>query len=476
MEQVRDGLLARGVNPWAYPFDNDNLDGWSPQLDRAINQDTDGCAVLVGPHGLGAVQRDELFEALRRRLGARQERTYTLVPVLLPGAQRSKQGGLEEILRGHHWVEFPETINDSARLDELAARLRGETPGRTRRTLQPAECPYRGLEYFDVEHADLFFGRDLLVDEILSAIRGTRDERGRQRFIAIVGVSGSGKSSLARAGVLASLARSANDGGNGRARESPCTIVRVSPGEEPIHSLARALAEAGDGVLVPAPFDDFVAQVRRNPRYLDDKASEWARGKPKAWRLAILIDGFETVLKDTTGGNEQQRADAKTLVSALIRAGTAEGGRVIVLLTLRDDFLGLSVNFEGLPEASSRCQFVVGALSALELREAIVQPAHLAQREVDRGLVEALVADVGEDAGALPLAQLVLRDLWLRHDGLPDSARAEYLRHRLAGCLDDHAERVWAKVALGSEGQPGVAERRAELARTMLLRLVDARD
>ena len=111
------------------------------------------------------------------------------------------------------------------------------------------DCPYRGLEFFDVQHAPLFFGRAAITDWLLSALRGTLSAQGPTRFLAIIGASGSGKSSLARAGLLAAL----KNGGIEGSSNWLTTVCR--PGPSPLESLADELVKTNGlnfGSALPA--------------------------------------------------------------------------------------------------------------------------------------------------------------------------------------------------------------------------------
>ena len=166
-----------------------------------------------------------VFESFRSCYPTRHAATATRLPTFLTA---------------NTWVEFQRSIDEPAALDKLAKAIRGEAPARASRW-PSANVPIAGWRIFDVQHAPLFFGREALTDWLLSRLRGTASKDGATRFLAIVGASGSGKSSLARAGVLAKLKQGELPG----SARWPLVICR--PENRPLESLATALANI-DGV------------------------------------------------------------------------------------------------------------------------------------------------------------------------------------------------------------------------------------
>ena len=188
------------------------------------------------------------------------ERIFRVIPVLLPGVERPERSKLPRFLVATTWVEFRATLDDPEAFHRLLAGIRGIPPGmglRERpdllevdplagiRGISPGmgpgggaafegRNPYRGLELFDVEHAPLFFGREALTEWLLDALR-RKPSGAEDRCLAIIGASGSGKSSLARAGILAALKAGKLEG----SATWPLAICR--PGPDPFFSLVNAL-------------------------------------------------------------------------------------------------------------------------------------------------------------------------------------------------------------------------------------------
>src|SRR3954470_11633416 len=169
--------------------------------------------------------------AIGRRVEDR-EHAFRAIPVLLPGVERPERSKLPGFLTATTWVEFRDTLDDPSAFDRLLCGIRGIEPGGG--VVFEGQNPYRGLELFDVDHAPLFFGREALTEWLLDALR-RKPSGAEDRFLALVGASGSGKSSLARAGLLAALKDGKLDG----SAAWPRAICR--PGAEPLFSLANAL-------------------------------------------------------------------------------------------------------------------------------------------------------------------------------------------------------------------------------------------
>jgi WD40 repeat protein/class 3 adenylate cyclase len=217
-------------------------------------------------------------------------------------------------------------------------------------SLPPADvpCPYKGLMRFEAEDSDLFFGREELVSALLARL-------GDSPFLAVVGPSGSGKSSLVRAGVVPALER----------RERSTRHAIVEPGEHPLAELAGVL----DADLV-------------------------------------VVDQFEEVF--TLCRDEEERRE---FVDRVLDAAEA-GMRVIVML--RADFYGHCASYARLAEALEDRQALIGPMTEEELRRAIERPAEQAGLVLEPGLPEGILRDIVGEPGALPLLSHCLLETWRR--------------------------------------------------------------
>jgi len=273
---------------------------------------------------------------------------------------------------------------------------------------EPVACPFKGLASFDIDDAGFFFGRERLVAEMVARLAGAP-------LMGIVGPSGSGKSSALRAGLLPGLAAGVLPG------SANWALALLRPGEHPVRTLELATAEAP------------------------------ARGP-----LLIAVDQFEEVF--TAGGAETERA---AFVETLIASARSQRRRARVLVALRADFYGRCAAYPELARVLGANHVLVGPMSRDELRRAIELPAQRAGLRVEPELVDALIADVEGEPGALPLLSTALLELWQQRDG----RRMRLSAYRQAGgvhrAVARLAERTYER--LDPEQQ--------ETARRILLRL-----
>lgn len=264
-------------------------------------------------------------------------------------------------------AELTDGVED---LQEVRERI---TP---RRWEAPVVCPFKGLASFDVADAPYFFGREKLVAELVARLVGAQ-------LLGIVGPSGSGKSSVMRAGLLPALA-------NGVLPHSETwKQVLIRPGEHPLRELTDAIAMVDDGE-----------------------------------RIVVAIDQFEETF--TTCEDEAERA---AFIAELTRLTDERHGRCVAVIALRADFYGRCAAYPELAGPLAANHVLVPSMQNDELRRAIELPAQRAGLRVDRELTDALVADVKDEPGALPLLSTALLELWQRRDG----RRLRYTVYQQAG-------------------------------------------
>ena len=286
----------------------------------------------------------------------------------------------------------------------------GETINLTRRwtrasqnsaTLSSAVCPYKGLRYFDCieEDAKFFYGRTALTDELLEKVRSGN-------FIAVLGASGSGKSSVVRAGLLYQLKLGLRLSG------SENWLIKIfKPGENPSQSLALSFlnTELSDIERAKqlAQAEELIAKGANGLRQL--VTSSVINDKQ---RLVLVIDQFEevfTLCKD----NEQREKFFECLLGALERCGK----KLCLMLTMRADFFGKCAEqeYSGLAQQIQQHLVTVTPMTREELKQAIVKPAKQVELEIEPELVEEMLIDVVNAPGSLPLLQDTLTELWKNH-------------------------------------------------------------
>jgi DNA-binding SARP family transcriptional activator/WD40 repeat protein len=252
----------------------------------------------------------------------------------------------------------------------------------------PRPNPFRGLRPFDENDSDEFFGRDALVDALLARVLD-RDLHGA--LTMVVGGSGSGKSSLVRAGLVPRVRQLAGAG------HAPWFVTTMLPGGTPFKELAEALRRVA---VCDVPM--LAAELRNGARSLSDAVRAVL---PAGGRLLLVIDQFEE-LYTLTGD-----ADQLAFLDMLARAAEDSGGAVHVLGTLRADFYDRPLASGRFGPFVGPATVAVAAMTPSELEAAIVRPVERCGATVEPALVAELVAAVGDRAGALPGLQFTLFEL-----------------------------------------------------------------
>ena len=198
-------------------------------------RDSKTCAVFLGPSRLGPWQKEEIQVAIGQRVG---DPEFHVIPVLLPGAERPRRGDVAHLdfLINGTWVEFARTLDEEQAFNRLVCGIKGlKHDHRRGREIDPNRCPYRGLEAFRPDDAAFFFGRANLTTWLVSDLR--RELRSAQgvRLLAVLGPSGSGKSSVVLAGLVPRL----KEGSIAGSERWPIAVLRPElrtgpgPGQRP---------------------------------------------------------------------------------------------------------------------------------------------------------------------------------------------------------------------------------------------------
>jgi Novel STAND NTPase 1/TIR domain len=433
VEQLAYELERRGLSCWLDKWNLIPGDPWQPAIEEALST-CDTCVIFFGPNGIGPWHNEEMRLAIQRRVGV-PERKLRVLPVILPGGQRAKESEVPGFLQGTTWVKFGTSIEDEDALHLLECGIRGIPPGRRPGvTVSEGECPYLGLKTFQPEDAALFFGRTAKIEELVDRLRDGFGAPREERLLALIGASGSGKSSLALAGLIPAIQR-------GELPESAAwPLVRCRPGARPWESLQIALAAHERVAPHFAALPALITRPEDEQRRLHLTARLALQNAPETHRLFILIDQFEEVF--TLCKDEEAR---RPLIDNVLYATSVTEGRTIVVLTMRADFYGQCARYPGLRAAISDHQSLIGPLSEEELREVIENPAQMAGGELEPGLMELLLSDMEGQPGALPFLGDALFKLWENRDGRRLTAKAYLDMGRLAGALDTHAEEFFTK-------------------------------
>src|SRR5262245_21445162 len=264
--------------------------------------------------------------------------------------------------------------------------------------------PFPGLRPFEFDESHLFFGRDGQSEQLIAKL-------GRTRFLAVVGTSGSGKSSLVRAGLLPALL-----GGFMTSAGSSWRIAVMRPGNDPVGNLAQALnapgvfgSEITENAAIQAAVTE--ATLRRGGLGLLDAVRQSLM--PHSESLLLVVDQFEEIFRfaRVLQGTEYQN-EAAAFVKLILEASRQRELPIYVVLTMRSDYLGDCSQFWDLPEAINDSQYLIPRLTRDQLREAITGPVAVGAGRITPRLVNRLLNDVGDNQDQLPILQHALMRGW----------------------------------------------------------------
>ena len=298
----------------------------------------------------------------------------------------------DHILTLLHQIAEQTLVTDSAARD-----IESQSP-------EAGDAPYLGLQYFTEADADHFFGRELLTAQVINRLHD-------ERFLAVIGASGSGKSSLVRAGVVPALRRGELLANNALppANSSQWTMRVMTPTAHPLDALAAILTQDSESVTAVI---DMQSALSQNNRALT-LAAQQLLARQSSPRLLLVIDQFEEIFTLC-----RQPDERKAFIDNLVTATAPEDNQPLtILITLRADFYAQCAQDDNLRRLVSQHQEYIGAMSREELARAIVQPAALGNWRIQEGLVEQMLDDVGDEPGALPLLSHALLETWARRRG-----------------------------------------------------------
>ena len=406
---------------------------WITALEEAIGN-SGAVAILIGQHGLGNTQQYERELALVRQT---QDRDFPVIPVLLPGCEKPPTGFLELLT----WVDLRDGISVRDRpdgLQSLLAAIRREPVDSA--AIRGSICPYMGLEPFHEEDAAFFCGRDRMIESLVAQVH-------EHPFVAVVGRSGSGKSSLVFAGLLPALRRQ---------RETTVwDVVTLRPTTRPLHALARVFNPEPPAVGVFAGQD-----------WLDDEAAALRSGSPgklapviahrldespeKPDRLLLYVDQWEELYamgpgsEATSEQRQQHTQDVERFIALLLAVASDPRARTSVVLTVRADFYGPLITHPAVSALLPRQQVNIEPMSHEGLRTTIVTPAEKVGLAFDPpNVVTQILEDAGDDEGSLPLLEYALKETWANREGNRLTADGYSKAGRVQGAIQATAERTF---------------------------------
>lgn len=292
-------------------------------------------------------------------------------------------------------------------------------------TISTDVCPYKGLRYFDCveEDANFFYGRISLTDKLLEKVR-------TGNFLAVLGASGSGKSSVVKAGLLYQLKLGQRISG------SENWLIKIfQPGVHPLQSLAETFLDMGLSSIKRA---SQLAEAERLIATGADGLRQLVRVNNQ--KLVLVVDQFEeafTLCKN----NEERSKFFDCLLGALQQCGD----KLCLVLTMRSDFFGKCTEqeYSGLAQQIQQNLVAVTPMTRNELKQAIVKPAKQVELEIEPELVEEMLTDVANAPGSLPLLQDTLAQLWKKRSNNCLQVRTYSQLGGVMGTLRQRANKVY---------------------------------
>jgi DNA-binding SARP family transcriptional activator/DNA-binding beta-propeller fold protein YncE len=399
-------------------------------------------------YGLGIV----LFESLTGRHPfagwssdaiAEKHATEPLPPV--HGLRPDVPASVDEVI-ARATAKTPEDRYEDARSLALALHDALGQGGNGRIVTEPVTIrnPYKGLRPFvEVDAAD-FFGRESQVKRVVARL--AEDVHG-SRFLAIVGPSGSGKSSLVRAGVIQILRFGALPG------SESWFVADLIPGSRPFEELGAALMK-----VAAAPTPAVVERLERDEHGLRKVADDVL---PAQGELLLVIDQFEEIFSMVDDEDVRAR-----FLKLLVATTMHPDSRVRVVVTLRADFYDRPLSYKGFGDLLAARTQPLTALSVEELEQAVTRPADGVGVSIEQSVVVEMVTDVADQPGGLPLLQYALTELFDRRQGRSITAAAYRELGGVSGAIARRAEELYA----------AMSDPEKEATRQLFLRLITVRD
>ncbi|EDM75102.1 WD-40 repeat, partial [Plesiocystis pacifica SIR-1] len=446
-QRLCEDLLSLGVRPWIDLWELEPGADWSLRLEAAILE----APALLSCHDPRGASYYAAVRARERREPA------TVYRAILPSTVSPPAPGGATRMREASWPDDVLALARRVGVDRERSRWLAYETGRGPIAAESSSAggvpttvgalpdqgralsPYRGLEPFREAHARWLFGRSAEVSRLLAAL-----ERG-ERFVTLVGASGSGKSSLLMAGLCPALRCGALG-----ARD--WSVAYLRPGARPCEALARALATHCEGAPSAAAL-------------LDNPASLLSSLSRREGRLLLVIDQLEELFTMAGLDAAAPAREARAFVANLVEATQPQvqlDSRVWVVASLRADFLQPALQAGGLGQVMREsARATLATLDAAQVRATIERPLARVGYRIEPALVDKLVL-ASSEPGRLPLLQYVLGELWERRDETHKTLRAAVYEELggLEGALAATAERTLDQLRLehGARAEPAVRQ------------------
>jgi WD40 repeat protein len=436
-ERLARDLSDAGLDVWVDWRQIQGGELWQDEIMRGIER-SEMLVVCLSPAAVAS-------EWVQREVNTAREQGKHVIPVMAVDAFKElQQTESLKWLLDVHWILFDNRYEEA--FPELLDALPGKRALSAFDERDPATIPnpFKGLEAFQQTDSHFFFGRDGLIRKALRIL----DSKRSARFLAVVGASGSGKSSLVRAGVIPEI----------RAGTLPSSdtwpVLIFTPGVHPVTALAQRLAPLLDNLEL----DAVDATLRDAPARLKDLSEGILADSPPETRLLLVVDQFEEVF---TQAGEVERG----LFLELVHYGaTVPQGRVQIIITMRADFFDRLSRYPALAELFEQENLlIVTEMTPADLLHSIEDPAAAVGLMYEDGLSQRILEDVRRQPGSLPLLQYALKELFERREGRRLTHAAYDEIGGVQKALARHAENVYT----------GLNPAQQALMRRVLLRLIE---
>ncbi|MBE9059078.1 WD40 repeat domain-containing protein [Sphaerospermopsis sp. LEGE 08334] len=291
-------------------------------------------------------------------------------------------------------------------------------------------CPYRGLFHFGPDDADVFFGREIFIEELYSATK-------TKHFIPVLGASGSGKSSVVLAGLVPKLYK-----------EGHWQFTHFRPGLDPFHALSLALVPLYTPNLDQT---DQIRQARKLADYLQNESillsdvfAQIRQNHPND-RVLLIADQFEEIY--TLCNDEKiRRKFLDSLLNSLENTTSLSSSATVLVTTMRADFLGNALSYRPFADVLQNADVKLGPMNRKELTEVIKKPAQKLGVTFEPGLVERILNDVENQPGNLPLLEFALTELWNKRTGKQLTHKVYEEIGQVEGALARHADEKYGNL------------------------------
>lgn len=293
------------------------------------------------------------------------------------------------------------------------------------------ENPFPGLRPFSTDEHHLFFGRREPINEITASLR-------KNRFVAVIGASGSGKSSLIYCGVIPSLFNGISDD----EKVSEWNLIISRPGNAPLTNLINDI-RSGSGMSEETENN---AELFKNE---DEIIRFISRSSNNKKGILIIIDQFEEIFRYAkVSGKLETKEDPRLFVRFLVRAVQQTDCPIYLVITIRSDFIGECSQFQEFTSLINHSNYLVPRMTIRDYREVIEEPVRVAGAEINSNLVDTILEELGDNPDQLPVLQHAMMrtwDYWKRHNepGKPISVADYEAVGRIEKALSEHANEAF---------------------------------